>query len=140
MLDLTKELEAAQDELSSERAQHVSLQRTTDSAIQAMRDEIELFKVEQSRGKAHQDILERTVDEQRSEMVELRLAMSALELQKESLLFQSSTNEGTIGSLKSQVGVTTHTPHTHTHTHTTHTHTHKHTHTHTVVYPRECSP
>ena len=47
--------------------------------------------------------MEKNSEEQRAELTKLRLAVSELELMKESLLFQTSSHEGTISSLKSQV-------------------------------------
>ncbi len=47
--------------------------------------------------------LERANEEQSEDLVELRLTISDLELHKESLMFQSATNESTIVSLQNQV-------------------------------------
>ena len=62
-----------------------------------------MLKVDRDHSEHQLQLVEKNSEEQRAELAKLRLAVSELELMKESLLFQASSHEGTIGSLKSQV-------------------------------------
>jgi len=65
--------------------------------------ELDTLRVNHDCTEQQREMAEKTLEEQRAELVKLRLALSELELLKESLLFQASSHEGTISSLKSQV-------------------------------------
>lgn len=65
--------------------------------------ELDVLKVNHDHSEHQRQLVEKNSEEQRAELAKLRLAVSELELLKESLLFQTSSHEGTISSLKSQV-------------------------------------
>ena len=108
MKNLEHDLAALQEDLSAERDHSSTLAQSSESTLQGVRQEMGGLKATLDRSQAQNDLLEKTVEEQRTELVELRLKVSDLELHKESLLFQSSTNESTIASLRGQVGLRSH--------------------------------
>ncbi len=75
--------------------------------MQGAREEVGGLRSSLEASQSERELLEQTVSEQRDELVELRLKVSDLELHRESLLFQSNTNEATITSLRSQVRIWT---------------------------------
>lgn len=88
-------------EVESERRS--SQQQESEGRLGQLREELDGLRGEQEKAGQQKELLESVGEEQRAELVRLRLAVSELELERESLLFQSSSHEGTIGSLKSQV-------------------------------------
>ncbi len=102
-LQLTEEVERLRSQLDSESQRHSGLRLESENHFGQLRGELDGLRAEQETAEQQREHLERIVEEQRAELVRLRLAVSELELHKESLLFQSSSHEGTIGSLKSQV-------------------------------------
>ena len=102
-MQLTAELRAAQGEVDIGVEDYALLKRTSEEQLDQFQTNIEDLQSDLSRVMEQRELLENASEEQRAELVRLRLAVSDLELLKESLLFQSSTKEGTIGSLESQV-------------------------------------
>lgn len=102
---MTAEIQAAHGEVDSGSEQYALFKKSSEEKLQQLQTNIEDLQSDLSRVEGQKEILEKTSEEQRAELVRLRLAVSDLELLKESLLFQSSTKEGTINSLESQVCV-----------------------------------
>ncbi len=75
--------------------------------MQGAREDIGGLRSSLEASQSERELLEQTVSEQRDELVELRSKVSDLALHRESLLFQSTTNEATITSLRSQVRIWT---------------------------------
>ena len=102
--NLEHDLATLQEDLSAERDHSSILAQSSEATLQGVRQEVGSLQSTLDRSQAQNDLLEKTIEEQRTELMELRLKVSDLELHKESLLFQSSTNESTIASLRGQVG------------------------------------
>ncbi len=96
--------------LEEETQSQLGLQQVSEDCLAQLRGEVDGLRAEQERAEQQKELLDRTGEEQRAEIVRLRLAVSELELERENLLFQSSSHEGTVGSLKSQVWLPSHTP------------------------------
>ncbi len=71
--------------------------------MQGVQEEVGGLQASLEAAQIEQEELENANEELRSELDKLRMKISDLELHKESLLFQSATNESTITSLQSQV-------------------------------------
>ena len=102
-MQLTSDLEGAQHQLDSEVDQNSLFQQRSCEQLEKLQSDVEALHSELTCHTKEKELLEQTAEEQRAELVRLRLAISELELQKESLLFQSSSSDSTISSLKSQV-------------------------------------
>lgn len=105
MEKLARELAGAEEELTREKQTNASLTASHAAAMQGVQEEVGGLQEALEAGQTEREELERTNEEQETELVKLRLKMSDLELHKESLLFQSATNERTIASLQSQVNI-----------------------------------
>ena len=102
---MTSDLNGAQEHLESEVDQFSVFQEQSSEQLGRLQADLEGLHSELKSHIKEKELLEQTGEEQRAELVRLRLAVSELELQKEELLFQSTSNDGTICSLKSQVHV-----------------------------------
>ena len=103
LLELTSDLEGAHQQLDSEADQFSLFQQQSCDQLEKLQSDVEALHSELKCHEREKHLLEQNSEEQRAELVRLRLSVSELELQKESLIFQSSNNDGTISSLKSQV-------------------------------------
>lgn len=102
-MQLTSDLKEARHQLDSEVDQYSLFQQRSSEQLEKFQSDVEALHSELNCHTREKELLEQTAEEQRAELVRLRLAVSELELQKESLLFQTSSSDSTIGSLKSQV-------------------------------------
>ena len=80
------------------------VRQESEGKLGQLEEEASAARLDHARAEHQRELLEKTAEDQRAELVRLRLSVSELELQRESLQFQSSSHEGTITSLKSQVG------------------------------------
>ena len=104
VLQLSGEIEHARHELDGGTRRYTELQKQLEDRVAQLQEELDGLRADHAHAEHQRELLEGTSEEQRAELIQLRLAISELELQKESLLFQGSSHEGTISSLKSQVG------------------------------------
>ena len=104
ILQLTEDVKHTNHELDLSTKRYSELCQESDDRIKYLEEELDGFRADHARVEQQCRLLETTSEEQRAEIVRLRLSVSELELQRESMLFQSSTHEGTISSMKSQVG------------------------------------
>ena len=104
MLQLSSEVEHARQELDAELQCAAVLRQESEGKLGQLEEEVAGVRLDHTRAEHQRELLEKTAEEQRAELVRLRLSISELELQRESLQFQTSSHEGTISSLKSQVG------------------------------------
>ena len=104
-MQLTSDLEGARHQLDFDADQHSLFQQRSCEQLEKFQSDVEALHSELTCHAKEKDLLEQTAEEQRAELVRLRLTISELELQKESLLFQTSSSDSTISSLQSQVCV-----------------------------------
>lgn len=102
MMLLEKEVTALQSEVEVSASQ-CSLLQDKQHHYQVLDQQLSSAQSRQTHLERENAHLNRTCEEQRAEMVKLRLSLSDLELQKENLDFKLSTGDKTIHSLKSQV-------------------------------------
>lgn len=103
VVQLTSDLEGAQDQLTSEASQYSLFQQQSSEQLEKLQSDVEALHADLICHTKEKELLERTSNEQRAELVRLRLAVSELELREKNLLFQTSNSDGTIGSLQTQV-------------------------------------
>ena len=100
---LTCDLDGTHKQLESDADQFSLFQQKSCEQLEQLQSDVDALHSELKCHGKEKELLEQNCEQQRAELVRLRLAVSELELQKESLLFQSSSSDGTISSLKSQV-------------------------------------
>ncbi len=102
-MQLTSDLEGVRHQLESDADQYSLFKQRSCEELEKLQSDVEGLLSELTCHTKEKNLLEQTAEEQRAELVRLRLAISELELQKESLLFQTSSSDSTISSLQSQV-------------------------------------
>ena len=105
LLQVTSDLDGAHHQMESDVDQFSVFQQQSSEQLERLQADVDALHSELKTHGREKELLEQTSEEQRAELVRLRLAVSELELQKESLLFQSSSNDSTISSLQSQVSL-----------------------------------
>ena len=81
----------------------VELKDERERRVGEVREEMEREREERVRGEEEQQQLQGLVAELRAELKKLEVALSEQQLEKETLQFQISSQDGTISSLRSQV-------------------------------------
>jgi len=88
VLQLSGDIEHAHHELDMGAEKYSDLQKKTEDQLHQLQGELDTLRVNHDCTEQQRELAEKTLEEQRAELVKLRLALSELELLKESLLFQ----------------------------------------------------